>query len=111
MDKSNEDVGMVKRVDELGRIGVPIEIRKLLGIKEGGKVEFELSNNKLIISKYAPMNTLREWGDCIISAISSVVEHDIILTDDEKVISASKKNTLRNCCLTTSKKSFTSVKS
>lgn len=95
MDKSVEDIGLVKRVDELGRIAVPIEIRRLLNLKEGGQVEFEVSNNKLIVSKYAPMNTLREWASCIISAISSVVEHDIIITDDEKVVDASKKKYLK----------------
>jgi len=93
--EKNEELGLVKRVDEMGRVAVPIEIRKLLGIKEGGQVEFELTGNKLVISKYAPMNTLRDWGECIISSISSVVEYDIVLTDDEKVISASKKKYLK----------------
>ena len=95
MEKKFEELGFVKRVDEMGRIAVPIEMRKLLGIKEGGQVEFELTGNKLVVSKYAPMNTLRDWGDCIIASISSVVEFDVVLTDDEKVISASKKKYLK----------------
>lgn len=90
----NEDKSIIKSVDHLGRVTLPRELRKLLTIKEGSKVELSVDKDKITISRYSPMTTLREWGNCIISALSSVIEHDIILSDTEKVINSNKKKYL-----------------
>lgn len=81
-------------VDNLGRVAIPREIRKMINVKEGEKVELGIDGEKITFTKYSPMSTLREWGDCILSALSSVIEHDIILCDKEKVIASSKKKYL-----------------
>lgn len=85
---------LIKNIDHLGRIVIPRELRKMLNIKEGEKMELGVEKNKLILTKYSPMTTLREWGNCIISALSTVIEHDILLTDTEKVINSNKKKYL-----------------
>ncbi len=85
---------LILSIDNLGRVAIPREIRKMLNIKEGEKVELGLENEKITFSKYSPMTTLREWGGCIMSALSSVIEHDIILCDKEKVIASTKKKYL-----------------
>lgn len=60
--------GIVRRVDELGRVVIPKEIRRSLKIKEGDPLEIYRDNDKLVLVKYAPaddkqdaVDTLREW--------------------------------------------------
>lgn len=48
------NTGMVRRVDELGRIVIPIEIRNNLDIKEKDPMEFHVENRKLVLEKYEP---------------------------------------------------------
>lgn len=46
------NTGMIRRVDELGRVVIPIEIRNSLDIKERDPMEFHVENRKLILEKY-----------------------------------------------------------
>ncbi|MGN1094962.1 MAG: AbrB/MazE/SpoVT family DNA-binding domain-containing protein [Eubacteriales bacterium] len=46
--------GVVRRIDELGRIVLPIEIRKNLGIDNRDAVEIFVDNDKVILKKYEP---------------------------------------------------------
>ena len=43
--------GITKRIDELGRLGIPKEVRRAIGVKEGDELRFEIEGNKLILSK------------------------------------------------------------
>lgn len=88
---SKDNCGMINNIDEMGRVEIPREFRKILDLKEGARIELGIFNNQIIISKYLPMKTLNEWGNAILNAISSVIDHDIILTDDKKAIHSSKK--------------------
>ena len=84
--------GIVRRVDELGRIVLPREMRKSLNVREGTKLEIGIVDGcKFLLSKYSDMVSLREYSDAIANAISVCIEHDIIITDMENVLSASKK--------------------
>lgn len=49
-----KSTGIVRRVDELGRIVVPKEIRKRLGISEGDPVEIFTDGEYIMIEKYRP---------------------------------------------------------
>ena len=46
--------GIVRRVDELGRIVLPIELRRVLGIQEKDKLETYTEGDTIILHKYAP---------------------------------------------------------
>jgi len=54
----NAGTGMVRLVDELGRIVLPIELRRKLGIHEGDPIEFffDTSNNRIMLRNIARMN-------------------------------------------------------
>ena len=49
-----KSTGVVRRVDELGRIVLPIEIRKVLDIKQHDAVEIFTDEDKIILQKYQP---------------------------------------------------------
>lgn len=84
--------GIVRRVDELGRIVLPREMRKSLNVREGTKLEIGIvDGNKFLLSKYSDMVSLKEFSDAVASAISVSIEHDVLISDMEKVLSSSKK--------------------
>ncbi len=49
--------GIVRNIDELGRLVVPKEMRTSLGIGEGEPVEISMEDDKIILSKYSPYCT------------------------------------------------------
>lgn len=87
-----ESKGIVRRVDELGRIVLPREMRKSLNIRVGSKLEIGIVDcNKLLLTKYSDMVSLKEYSDAVASAISVSIEHDVLISDMEKILSSSKK--------------------
>lgn len=84
--------GIVRRVDELGRIVLPREMRKSLNIRIGSKLEIGIvDGNKLLLSKYSEMASLKEYSEAVANAISVSIEHDVLISDMEKILSAGKK--------------------
>ena len=49
-----KSTGIVRKVDELGRIVLPIEIRKTMGIAEKDAIEIFTDNDRIILQKYQP---------------------------------------------------------
>ncbi|MBE6596566.1 MAG: AbrB/MazE/SpoVT family DNA-binding domain-containing protein [Ruminococcaceae bacterium] len=49
-----KSTGIVRKVDELGRIVLPIEIRKVMGIKERDSLEIFTEADQIILQKYQP---------------------------------------------------------
>ena len=49
--------GIIRRVDDLGRIVIPREIRRVLKISEGCSLEFFTDNNAICLKKYQPYET------------------------------------------------------
>jgi len=47
-------IGIVRRVDELGRIVLPIELRRTLDIAERDELEIYLDDDKVVLRKYEP---------------------------------------------------------
>lgn len=49
-----KSTGIVRKVDELGRIVLPIELRRTLGIEEKGPVEIFVDGDTIVLRKYQP---------------------------------------------------------
>lgn len=49
-----KSTGIVRKVDELGRVVVPIELRRNLGIAEKDALEIFVDGNQIILQKYVP---------------------------------------------------------
>lgn len=85
--------GIVRRIDDLGRIVLPKEIRKNLKIKEGDMLEIYVQDNGVImLEKYEPMDNLAKIADQYVEVISSITDLNVCITTDSYVISAAGKS-------------------
>ena len=78
--------GVVRRIDELGRIVIPKEIRKNLRIKTGDSLEVYLNDEDIILKKCSPIETLENVLENYVESFNQVMKHNIIITDRDKVI-------------------------
>jgi len=78
--------GVVRRIDELGRIVIPKEIRKNMRIKNGDSLEIYLNDEDIILRKYSPIETLENILENYVDSFNQVMKHNIIVTDRDKVI-------------------------
>jgi transcriptional pleiotropic regulator of transition state genes len=49
-----KSTGMVRKVDELGRVVLPIELRRTLGVGQKDPLEIYIDGDKIILKKYTP---------------------------------------------------------
>ena len=49
-----KSTGIVRKVDELGRVVIPIELRRTLGIDEKDALEIYVDNERIVLKKYEP---------------------------------------------------------
>ena len=52
--KSMKSTGIVRKVDDLGRIVLPIELRRTLDINERDSIEIFVDGNQIVLKKYSP---------------------------------------------------------
>lgn len=84
--------GVVRRIDDLGRIVIPKEIRKTLKIRCGDQLEIGVDNNGLIsLKKFSPLGDLSSIANSYIDALRKIMDKRIIVTDMEKIIANSKE--------------------
>ncbi|GEK31042.1 transition state regulatory protein AbrB [Kurthia zopfii] len=58
-----KSTGIVRKVDELGRVVIPIELRRTLGIAEKDALEIYVDDDKIILKKYMPNMTCVVTGE------------------------------------------------
>ena len=88
-----KSTGVVRRIDELGRIVIPKEIRKNFRIKEGENLEIFINDNETIsLKKYSILDKFSELSNIIVQTISQILNKDVIITDMNNIISYSNKN-------------------
>ncbi len=81
--------GIVRRIDDLGRVVVPKEIRRVLRIREGDPLEIYTGNaGEVILKKYSPISELGQFADEYAESVSKVLGATIIVSDTDQVISA-----------------------
>ena len=81
--------GIIRRIDDLGRIVVPKELRKTLRIKNGDSLEIFVDNEDIILKKYSPMESIEEAAAKYVESFNQVIKHSVIVTDKDRVIAAS----------------------
>ena len=82
--------GVVRRIDDLGRVVIPKEIRKTLRIKEGDPLEiFTDREGQVILKKYSPIGELSEFAAGYAETLSKTTGHIACITDKDTIIELS----------------------
>src|SRR5699024_5405212 len=81
--------GIVRRIDDLGRVVVPKEIRRVLRIREGDPLEIYTSNGgEVILKKYSPISELGQFAGEYAETAAKVLGGTVIVSDTDQVIAA-----------------------
>ncbi|WP_067729690.1 stage V sporulation protein T [Oceanobacillus damuensis] len=79
--------GIVRRIDDLGRVVVPKEIRRTLRIREGDPLEiFVDREGEVILKKYSPINELGHFAQEYAEALFNSLHSPVIISDRDEVI-------------------------
>lgn len=79
--------GIVRRIDDLGRVVVPKEIRKTLHIREGDPLEiFTDREGEIILKKYSPIGELGSFARQYAEALAHSTGHVVSITDRDNHI-------------------------
>lgn len=82
--------GIVRRIDDLGRIVVPKEIRRTLRIREGDPLEiFTDREGEIILKKYSPIGELSQFAGEYAESLSQTTGYLVIITDCDHVVAVS----------------------
>ena len=79
-------VPIIRRIDELGRIVIPKDIRKELRIINNDLIEIKVENNKIILSKNKENNDYLRMCNRIIENIYKITKNNIIITNTDIVL-------------------------
>lgn len=88
--------GVTRKIDDLGRIVIPKEIRKNLGIRDGESLEIFTEEDSIILKKHSEIKKYEELSARLCELIESIFKVNIIITDRQKVIATSLDKSLIN---------------
>ena len=80
--------GIVRRIDELGRIVIPKEIRKNLRIKNGDNLEILVEGENITLRKYSQIENATDMASVYAESFYQVLKYNVIVTDTDKVVAA-----------------------
>jgi len=78
--------GQIKRIDELGRIVIPIDIRKRLSIKDNDTLEIGLDNDRIVISRIQVVKGYNDYVSTLVKLITNFSDYKFLVTNRDKVI-------------------------
>lgn len=81
--------GIVRRIDELGRIVIPKEIRRTLRIREGDPLEiFTNHEGGVILKKYSPIGELGVLAKEYVESVANVAKCTVCVADRDQIVAA-----------------------
>lgn len=93
-----KSTGITRKIDDLGRIVIPKEIRKNLNIRDNENLEIFIDNEYIVLKKYSQIEKFALLAKQIVDIVQDVYEVEVIITDREKtlVTSNNKEYSLDN---------------
>jgi len=86
---SMKATGIVRRIDDLGRIVIPKEIRRSFRIKEGDPLEiFTNADGEVIFKKYSPIGELSQFAGQYAEVLHKNGCSPVVITDNDHVVAA-----------------------
>lgn len=81
--------GIVRRIDDLGRIVIPKEIRRTLRIRETDPLEiFTDKEGEIILKKYSPIGELGAFAKDYAESLAQTTGHTVCVSDRDQIIAA-----------------------
>lgn len=79
--------GIVRRIDDLGRVVIPKEIRRTLRLREGTPLEiFTDREGEIIFKKYSPVAEIGSFAKQYAEAIAQTIGHTICIADRDQIV-------------------------
>ena len=83
-----KNIGMIRKIDELGSVVIPKEIRKSLGIKDGENLEIMIDNDNICLKKSSLLLNFDKLAKTLVYYAYECINYNIIICDREKVIAS-----------------------
>ena len=84
---------LTRRVDSLGRIVIPKELRRMLHIKEGSPLEIYMdADETIVLKKYSQVGSLKNISQAYAQSLSKVTGAMVCVADRDEIIAAAGKN-------------------
>jgi len=81
--------GIVRRIDDLGRVVIPKEIRRTMHLREGAPLEiFTDKDGGLIFKKYSPIGELSDFSSDLCEAMRKATDAVAVVCDRDVVVAA-----------------------
>lgn len=85
-----KETGIVRRIDELGRVVIPKELRKTLKLKEGEQMEiFTTGDKSLVLRRYSALGAGADVSQAFCEALSRATGKGAVICDSATVLGAS----------------------
>ncbi|MDE5565377.1 MAG: AbrB/MazE/SpoVT family DNA-binding domain-containing protein, partial [Anaeroplasmataceae bacterium] len=81
-----KSTGIVRRVDELGRIVIPKEIRTRMKMDSGDLVDICISEEQVVLSKFQPLDHDSQIVEAFCDSLKDTYHSDIIITDSHQIL-------------------------
>lgn len=84
-----KSTGVVRRVDDLGRIVIPKEIRRTLRIRDGESLEIFVDREMIALKKFSKMSDMNEVAQELVEIINATINKTVLITDRDRFIAGS----------------------
>lgn len=86
-----KQTGIVRRIDNLGRIVIPKELRKTLHIHDGELLELVINKDEIVLRKYSTVKELSHLFIKFIEVFEPFIKSNILITDLDHILVTSSK--------------------
>ncbi len=84
-----KSTGVVRRVDDLGRIVIPKEIRRTLRIRDGESLEIFVDREMIALKKFSTMTDMDDISKQLVDIVNTVTHQNVFITDRDNFIAGS----------------------
>ncbi len=88
-----KSIGIIRRIDEMGRIVIPKEIRKNFRINTNDSIEiYTEGEDKIILKKHSLLKKIDDFAGKFVDSMYNFVKHNIMITDSKDIIAIAGPN-------------------
>lgn len=85
-----KNTGIVRRIDELGRIVLPKELRRTLGLREGDPLMMAVEDGQVIMKRYSTLENQNRLIGTLLDAMAGNFGLSVAVTDDRCIVAATR---------------------